>query len=387
MIVLEVALSLVLLVGCSLLARSFVSLQRVSLPVPTDHVLTLRVPLAPARYPTPAARIVFFQALLERVAALPGVTQAGVNAGLHPFGGPGAPVEIPGIKPQPEPAVIHMVSAGYTPAMGIHVMNGRLLTDTDVRATRHVAVVNDRFVRLRLEGRPALGQVVHIPRLKQPPVSSTDDAFEIVGVVQDVPNSGLAGTIRPEVYIPFTEGGMADRLVVRTAGPAAGLTRAVIGQILAVDSGQPADDVKTLDVRLAEDQYATPRFSLVLFLVFATIGLTLAVVGVYGVMSNSVAQQRHELGVRLALGAGRGTIVRMVVARGARLLLVGIAVGLVGSILAARLVAGQVWNVPAFDPVAFFAVSLILFVAGLQACLWPARRAGRIDPIIALRNE
>jgi putative ABC transport system permease protein len=161
----------------------------------------------------------------------------------------------------------------------------------------------------------------------------------------------------------------------------------VIGQVYATDREQPVDQVKPLDVVLAEDEYATPRFNLALFLVFGILGLCLAVVGVYGVMSNAVAQQTHEIGVRMALGAGAGTVTRMVVARGARLLLLGVGIGLAGSAAAARFLAGQVWNVSALDPMAFGLVSLILLAAGLLACVWPARRAGRIDPIIALRTE
>jgi ABC-type antimicrobial peptide transport system permease subunit len=142
-----------------------------------------------------------------------------------------------------------------------------------------------------------------------------------------------------------------------------------------------------LDTLLKEEEYSTPRFNLALFSVFAAVGLALAIVGVYGVMSHAVAQQRHEIGVRMALGAGTGTIARMVLSSGSRLLLVGIAVGLVGSVATTRLLARQVWNVSPFDPLAFGAVSLILLVAGLQACFWPARRASRIDPIIALRQD
>jgi ABC-type antimicrobial peptide transport system permease subunit len=248
-------------------------------------------------------------------------------------------------------------------------------------------VINDRFVRTHLAGRPPLGQVVHIPPIKQPPFNLQDDAFQIVGVVQDVHNNGLARPVMPEIYLPYTATGVADRLVIRAAMDASAITRSVIEQVHAVDPNQPVDQAKRLDVVLAEDEFATPRFSLVLFGIFGVIGLILAVVGVYGVMSTAVAQQRHEIGVRLALGAERGRIVRMIVARGARLMLAGVAVGLAASILAARAIAGQVWNVAAFDPAAFGIVASILFVAGLQACFWPARRAGAIDPIIALRTD
>jgi ABC-type antimicrobial peptide transport system permease subunit len=146
-------------------------------------------------------------------------------------------------------------------------------------------------------------------------------------------------------------------------------------------------NVQTVEKILEDEEYATPRFSLVLFSIFGVVGLALAVVGVYGVMSSTVAQQRHEIAVRMALGAEAGTIARMVILRGSRLLLAGIALGLVGSFAAARILAGQVWNVSAFDPLAFGAVSAILLAAGFQACVWPALRAGRVDPLTALRQD
>jgi putative ABC transport system permease protein len=145
--------------------------------------------------------------------------------------------------------------------------------------------------------------------------------------------------------------------------------------------------VQTLDAAIEEDAYSTPRFNLILLSVFAAMGLVLAIVGVYGVMSAAVAQQRHEIGVRMALGAGTRTVAGMIIMRGSKLLLVGMALGLAGSLLAARLLARQVWNVAPFDPVAFTIVSAVLLGAGLQACLWPALRAARTDPVVALRQD
>ena len=387
LVVTEVALSLVLLVGCSLLARSYLRMQAVTLSVPPRQILTMRVPLTAGRYPDGRKRVVFFTALLDRLAAVPGVTAAGINTGLHPLGNLWTNVEVAGAPMVSEPAVVHQINAGYQSAIALTSTSGRLLADADVRAAAHVAVINDRFVKTHLAGRPPLGQIVHLPRIRQAPFSVADDGFQIVGVVQDLPNNGLSEPVMPEIYFPFTVTGFAGRLFIRTSLDAAAVTRSVIDQVRAVDPNQPADEVKSLEVVLAEDEYATPRFSLVLFLIFGTLGLVLAVVGVYGVMSTAVAQQRHEIGVRLALGAERGRIVRMIVGRGARLLLAGVAVGLVASIAAARFIAGQVWNVAAFDPLAFAVVAVILFAAGLQACFWPARRAGAIDPIIALRID
>jgi putative ABC transport system permease protein len=191
----------------------------------------------------------------------------------------------------------------------------------------------------------------------------------------------------PEVYVPYSVAGAANILAVRTHLDPLALSRSIVAQVYAIDENQPVMEVKPVDVLLKEYEYATPRFNLILLAVLATAGLILAVVGVYGVMSAAVAQQRHEIGVRIALGASAGAIARMVVARGLWLLGAGLVLGLAGAGAIARLLARQVWNVPPFDPLAFGLVSLILLAAGLQACFWPARRAARVDPIAALRQD
>jgi putative ABC transport system permease protein len=383
----EVALSLMLLVGSSLLVRTYVAIQGVDLGFRADRVLTLRVPLPPRNYPDPPRRIAFFQDVLGRVARLPGVAAVGLNTALHPFGNIWMLAEVAGAPPSGDPVQMHQVNAGYTAALGIRLASGRSLTDADVSAAAPVALVNDRFVRTRLEGRAPIGQFVRLPRLTQPPFALKDAAFQIVGVVHDALNRGLGELPMPEIYVPFTSVGIANLLVVRTETDPSTMSRAVISQIYAVDPGQPVTQVQPLDALLREQALATPRFNLTLLSVFAAIGLALAVVGVYGVMSTVVAQQRHEIGVRMALGASAGAIARMIIGRGSRLLVLGIAVGLAGSIVATRSLAQQVWKVSPFDPVAFGLVSLVLLVAGLQACVWPARRAARIDPIIALRQD
>jgi putative ABC transport system permease protein len=282
---------------------------------------------------------------------------------------------------------VHNVSADYTNVVGVRLAAGRLLTEADVNRSDPVALVNERFVRARLTGPTPLGQVVRLPRLKDPPFLATNTAFQIVGVVHDTPNAGLADPTMPEIYVPFTAAGLSNLLVVRTHQDPASVTRAVVSQVYAVDQGQPVTAVRTLDAILNEGEYATPRFNLILLSIFAGMGLVLAIVGVYGVMSSAVAQERQEIGIRMALGADAGVIGRMVILRGSRLLLVGMALGLAGSIGAGRMLARQVWRVSAFDPIAFTMVSIVLLTVGLLACAWPARRAARIDPIVALRQE
>jgi ABC-type antimicrobial peptide transport system permease subunit len=315
------------------------------------------------------------------------VAAVGLNSGLHPLGNMWTPADVAGTPPSADPVEVHQVNAGYTAAFGIRLAAGRLLAESDVSGRRAVALVNERFVRARFDGRPPLGQIVRLPRLKERPFDLASDAFEVVGVVHDVANVGLANPIMPEIYVPFSLTGVSNGLAVRTALDPSGLSRAIASQVYAIDRSQPVSEVKTLDALLAEDEFSTPRFNVILLSVFAAIGLVLAVVGVYGVMATAVAQQRQEIGVRMALGASARTIARMVVVRGSRLLVLGLAIGLGGSIVVARMLARQVWNVSAFDPIAFAIVSVVLLAAGLQACLWPALRAARTDPVIALRQD
>jgi putative ABC transport system permease protein len=383
----EVALSLMLLAGSSVLLRAFIAMQRVELGTPADRVLTMRVPLPSQRYPEAARRAAFFQDLVRRVEALPGVAAAGVNTGLHPIGNMGTAADVTGEAPNEQPVEVHQVSANYTNALGIRLAAGRLLTASDINGTSAVALVNERFVRTRVTGGNALGRTVRIPRLAQPPFSAANATFQIVGVVHDTPNAGLAEPVMPELYLPFTATGMANILVVRAQGEPAGIVRPVIGQIYAIDSGQPVTAVMTLDDLLRSDQYATPRFNLVLLSIFATVGLALAVIGVYGVMASAVAEEQHEIGIRLALGADAGLIARMVIRRGAQLLGAGTMLGLAGSAIAGRVLGQQVWRVAGFDPLAFAAVAAVLMTVGLLACAWPARRASRVDPIVALRLD
>ncbi|MBI1788320.1 MAG: ABC transporter permease [Acidobacteria bacterium] len=388
LVVLEVALSLMLLVGASLMIRTLIAMESVDLGFRADRLLTLRVPLSEQRYPDPERRNLFFRELLRKVSAVPGVAAAGVNTGMHPFGNWNLPVEVAGNPRQDDRrVVIHQTSEEYLKALGIALLKGRVYTASEVAGKQHVALVNQAFVRLYFGGGEALGHGLRIPRLKAPPFLVSDDGFQIVGVVRDTLNRSLTNEIAPEVYLPYTLTGLADRLAVLTRGAPSAAIGAVRSQVYAVDKDQPVTEVKTMEAVLDEWVFSQTRFNLALFAAFAGLGLTLAVIGVYGVISHSVSQQTQEIGVRIALGAGFGSLAGMVLGRGLRLLALGIGLGLVGSLATVRLLSRQIWNVSPFDPVSFAAVSAILLAAGLQACFWPARRAARIDPITALRYE
>jgi putative ABC transport system permease protein len=387
LVVAEVALSLMLLAGSSVLLRTFVDIVDADLGVSPERVLTMRIPLSPQRYPDASQRIAFFRQLLPRVAAIVGVEAVGLNTNVHPRGNMRVIADVRGGPSSNELVQVHQVNADYTTALGARLVTVRLLSETDVEGARAVALVNERFVRTRLSGRRPLGEIVSLSRLKEPPFNVANDSFQIVGVIQDRLNDGLTQPITSEIYLPFTATGIPNLIVVRTQGDPATITRAIANQVYALDKEQPVTAVMTLDRLLQDSQYATPRFNLVLLSMFAIFGLVLAAVGIYGIMSTAVAQERRDIGVRVALGADGSTITRMVLARGSRLLIVGIAIGLAGSIIAARSLAAEVWRVPDLDPVSFAAASLLLLTVGLQACYWPARRAARTDPLIALRQE
>jgi putative ABC transport system permease protein len=388
LVVAEVALSLMLLVGAGLMIRTLIAIESVNLGIRVDRLLTMRVPLSDRRYPTLARRVAFFDELLGRVTAVPGVLAVGLNTGVHPMGNVSWPIEVVGAPQRSgQPVLVHQINPDYTRALGIGLVGGRPLGETDLNSRSHVILVNESLVRQRLAGGAPLGRIIRIPRLSQAPFALTDDSFQIIGVVKDTTNRTLNDAVMPEVYLPFTVLGMADQLVTLTRANPGSVARAVMSQVYAVDKDQPVTEVQTIDQILQDNVYAGPRFNLVLFSVFAAIGLALAIVGVYGVMSNSVAQQEHEIGVRMALGANPGTIAGMVLTRGLRLLLAGIGLGLAGSMATVRLLAMEIWHVSPFDPLSFGAVSLMLLVVGLLACLWPARRAASTDPIVALRAE
>jgi ABC-type antimicrobial peptide transport system permease subunit len=307
---------------------------------------------------------------------------------MHPFGSLTAVVHVDGVdQPAAQPAVIHQTNAGYPEALGIPVLHGRVFSESEVDRGLPLAIVNETFVRTRLGRLPPLGRAIHVPRLTQAPFNASGDAFEVIGVVSDTLNRGITDDVMAEVYLPYTIAGRADRLAVLARTDAASITRAALGEIYAIDPEQPATDVMTIDRAMQDFIYAEPRFNVVLFSVFAGLGLVLSVVGIYGVMAASVAQQVHEVGVRMAVGASPGVVFRMVIGRGAILLGAGVLVGVVGSILAGRVLEGYVWRVSTVDLPTLAIVSVLLLAAGLQACAWPARRAARISPLLALKRD
>jgi len=373
----EVALSLMLLVGASLMIRTLISIQGIDLGFHPARILTLRIPFSDQRYPDAGRRVAFLREVLRRAQSVPGVVAAAVTTGMHPLGSRGVTVEVVGGgEPDKRPSLLFETSEKYPEVIGIGLLQGRFLTAQDVNGGLHNVVVNESFVKRYLPGGPALGRTVKIP-----------DAFTIVGVVQDRLNRIYTNETLPELYTPYSIIGRSDRLVLLAPGRPEALEKAILAQVYSVDRGQPVTDVKSMETLLAENIYARPRFNLLLFAVFAGLGLALALFGVYGVISNSVAQQTREIGIRIALGASMRQVVGMVLWVGARLLGIGIGVGLAGSLASVKVLSGLVANVSTFDPYSFAGVTFLLFAAGLFASFWPARRAARVDPVTALRDE
>jgi predicted permease len=388
LVVAEVALSVVLLVGASLMIRTLLSIQGANLTFHPDRILTLRIPFSEQRYPDANRRNAFLRDVLGRMQTAPGVLAVGINAGMPPVYSWQFPVEAVGSSQKDNrPVLVQQTNADYLRVMGLKLVQGRFLNEDEVEAQRHSIAINQTLARRYFPGGESVGRLLRIPLLRTAPLNLADDSFQIVGVVNDAVNNVSTNETLPELYLPYTIIGRADRIFALGAGRAEALAAVLKAQVYAVDPSQPLMDVKSMETVLGENAYARPRFNLLLFAVFAALGLVLALFGIYGVISHSVAQQTREIGIRIALGASFGQVVAMVLGTGARLLAIGVAVGLGASVASVKLLAGLVRNVSRFDPYSFAAVALLLFAAGIFASFWPARRAARVDPIAALRDQ
>ncbi|MGH9430810.1 MAG: ADOP family duplicated permease [Terriglobia bacterium] len=385
----EIAVSLILLIGAGLLVRSLVSLSRVNPGFNPESVLTMNVNLPELRYQTKNQMIAFEQQSLQRLEALPGVRSVGWVVGL-PLGTgdmrirgdvtvEGQPTSPRGVLPS------KLVVAGdYFRALGIPVIEGRHFNQRDNEDAPRVAIVSDGVARRFWPRQSAIGK-----RLR--PGFSHDSWCTIVGVVGDVKTWGLDEKSSLAIYLPYKQSPrlflMRDLSLVmrRTANPTSVVT-AARHAIEAVDSELPAYDVATME-QLVYRSASEPRFNGLLLGIFAILALALASVGIYGVMSYSVAQETHEIGIRMALGAERQDVLKLVLSQGMILTLMGVATGVAAALGLTRLMASLLYGVKPTDPVTFVAVSLILTAVSLMACYIPARRAMKVDPMEALRHE
>jgi len=390
LVVFEVALSLVLLSGAGLLMRSFVKLQQMDLGFNPENILFASLPFPRGQYTTAAEKQRFYEQLAPRLRALPGVVAAAETTALPPYGGISSDIDIVG-KTHTEKwrAIFQLCSEGYFPTVQLRTILGRTLSETEVNGARKVAVVNRTFVNKFLGNENPIGQMVKINMLESMPDSPVKDpVFEIIGVISDAKNQGIQEPPMPEMFVPYTITGAFDRaIMVRTSTTPLSLLNNVRREIRAVDPNIALSGTRALDDYLKQFSYAEPRFSLVLMSVFASVGLALVALGVFSVIAYTVARRTHEIGVRMALGAGSADVARMVLWMGLKLVGLGVGVGLLASFAVTRVIANLLWEVSPRDPLTLGAAVAVVALAGLAACYFPARRATKVDPLVALRVE
>ncbi|HSB12385.1 MAG TPA: ABC transporter permease [Blastocatellia bacterium] len=385
-VVAEVALALVLLIGSGLMIRSFARLESVDPGFDAKNVLTIRLLLPANKYGQDPQVLGFFRQLVERVQSMPGVLSAGAVSFL-PFAGPyaGTLVEIQG-RPQPPPGEglvtgVCVTDGNYFRTMQIPLKRGRLFTDQETSEMRHVVVINEAFARKHFPGEDPLGRRVTIY------MKDANEPSEIIGIVGDSKHMSLDGEVEPMSYWPHPElvySGMT--LVVRTQSDPTSIAEPVRSLVLSMDKDQPVADVRTMEELLSES-LSRARFSTLLLGIFAGVALLLAAVGIFGIMSYAVSERTHEIGLRMALGAQTRDVVGLVVRQGMLLSLTGIGIGLVTAFALTRLLATLLYEVSTTDPATFVVLSITLAAVAFVACYLPARRATKVDPMVALRYE
>jgi predicted permease len=388
LVIVEIALALVLLVGAGLLIQTFLRLRALDIGVDTENVLTARTMLPRSKYGELPKRAAFYQQVLERVRALPGVVSAGYTTAVPlTWKGGTNSFTVEGREHGPgQDANARQASTGYMETMGIKLRRGRFFDDRDVAQSQPVSIINETMAHQYWPGGDALGK-----RFKLGNPDSQMPWVTVVGVIGDVKEMGLEAPAKAEMFFPYQQ--MPDTfwnsprdLTVRTSGDPLSVAAAVRQSVWSVDRSQPVSNIRTMDEVLGEE-VAQRRIGMTLLAAFAALALLLASLGIYGVLSYAVAQRTQEIGIRMALGADRKDVLRMVVADGIRLAAAGIAIGLGVSFALTRLMAGLLFGVSASDPRTLGAVTLLLIAVVLVACYVPARRAAKVDPMIALRCE
>jgi putative ABC transport system permease protein len=388
-VILEVALSLTLMVAAGLLMRSFVALREVRLGFQPDHVMSARLPLPVERYKTADQVAGFYRPLLLRLKALPGVVAVTETSTLPPYGGIPSEIEVPG-KTHSEKweSIFQLCSEAYFQVLRIQFLNGRPFTEAEVAGARKLAVVNQTFLKKYLPGENPIGRQVRISQLAEFEDKVPDPTFEIIGVVADVKNRGLQEPAGPEIWIPYTVTGSAFRgILVRTAQDPLTMLKAVRHEVWATDSDVALTLTGTLEGYISQFSYAGPRFGFMLMIIFGSIGLILVTIGVYSLLSYTTARRTQEIGIRMALGAQGSDVLSMVIGMGLRLVAIGVVVGLIVSLALGRILATQLWGVSAYDPWTLVCVPVLLLITGFLACWFPAHRAARVNPLVALRYE
>jgi putative ABC transport system permease protein len=385
----EVALALTLLIGAGLLIKSVAKLQRVTPGFDPDRLLTFDLSLPNAKYPSDTLRQQVFASMIERMRQVPGVLAAGGTSNM-PFGGDWSTgsFDIEGVQVGPnEPGPwgdIRVVTVGFFRTMRIPLLQGREFGSQDTRGTQRVAVIDEEFVRKYFRNQNPIGK-----RITFDGNTAKDPKYiDIVGVVGHTMHEALDAKPRIQVYLSDAQRGgfQSMSVAVRTSGDPLLMTRSVRDAIHTVDKDIPLSNVKSMD-DLLESSLGQRRLSMILLGAFSAIALVLASIGIYGVLAYSVTQRSRELGIRMALGAARGRVLRLVIGQGMVLAVIGIAIGLVGAFALTRLLASQLYSITPTDPATFVGVGFLLAAIALLATLLPALRATRVDPVVALREE
>jgi len=391
LVVIEVALSVVLLVSAGLTVRTFFVLQNMDAGLAVDRVLLMGVPLPPAKYATLDERNRFAEELLDRVGALPGVAAATIG---HPFGSPQSPFTIVGQMPdESKRLAVNLVGSNHLRTYGIALRGGRMFDASEARRGDRVALVNEAAVTLWPAGENPIGARLRLGVLERPPARTLADTTQppevtIIGVIANTRNAGLRAEPLPAVILPYSIiAGSQRMLAVRSAAADPNLLlNPVRAAVQAMDAEQPLGRPITVREILGQE-VVQPRFTMALFSAFAALGLALAAAGIYSVLSFHVTRRTHELGLRMALGAPRRHVLGLMLTMGGRLVLTGLVVGVAASVASTRFLRSQLFGVQAADPLAYAAVIALLGLVTLLACYIPARRAAGVDPIVALRQE
>lgn len=339
--------------------RTLFAFENVDLGFNPANILTGK--LLKGRYDTEQQQRLFFRQVLQRVTAMPGVIAATITVSLPPKGGPQSEVTVPG-KAHSErwDAMFDLCSEGYFQTLGRQLVSGRLLSESDINLTRRVAVVNQTLAHNYFKNEDPIGQTIKFNLLDRLPGRPHDAYFEIIGIVRDAKNQGLRNAPMAEAFIPYTISVAGSRgIVIRTTSDPILMLQSVRQEIWAVDSNATLSQTYSMTSLLRQFSYADPEFEFIALSTFAGIGLALVIMGVFSVVAYTVSVQRHEIGIRTALGAQQTDILRMILLKGLELIAAGIVVGLLASVGLTRLIASQIWGVSATDPFALVAVTLL----------------------------
>ncbi len=390
LVIAEVALSIILLVATGLMVRTLHFLEQVDIGFDPVNVVYAQLSFPEGRYDTADQKRAFFQMVLDRVAAIPGVIASTEATSFPPYSFGWTEVTVPG-KTHPESwgTTFDLCSEGYFQTLGRHLLRGRLLSRSDVESARHVTVINQTLARAYFGNENPIGQTIKFNSFEDYAADWPRDAyFEIIGIIADAKNNGLQDAPKPEVYLPYTITGTGSRgIMVRTAGKSELTLASLRREITAIDPDVAVSDAGSIETFLRRWYYAGPQFTLIILTTFAGIGLLLVLLGIFSVMAYTVSLQTHEIGIRMALGAQQIDVLRLVLKKGLTLILIGTTAGLVASLAMTRLMASQIFGVSAIDPWTFSAVTALILAVGLTACLFPARKATQVDPLVSLHYE